>query len=222
MKRLRSDVTAYLEGERFERTKNRIVRRVARHGFGALAEDCAQEYAVAILSGRSGHQTIDQFVVDYLRKRIGSTRSSRISARKLESHADSYEQGNYDRSIRAADGFAVDDRLDIVRMDGFLGGRDREIFRAYFVEGLSEAEIGDHHNVTESRVSQILKRIQSRLSERIAAPRSAREREERRKLASILFGAWQRMEFETSRSLAFKESREMATIDGARFEKWIA
>lgn len=212
----------YLEGESFSKIKTRLRSTLSRNGFGSHAEDCAQEYALAILQGKSQRQTTDQFVIDYLRKRFGSARTPGFAQRKNRENADSYEQGNYDRSIGSRDGMPLDDRLDLRRMGTFLDGRDQEIFRKRFIEGMNEAEIGNQFGFSESWVCQRLKGIQSRIRERIAQAGSLSEREGRRKMVEILFGTWTRMEFEETQRVALKESGEMGRLDGARFEEWIA
>lgn len=208
--------------EKVKKTTARIKARILRYGYGHLGEDCAQEFFCRVLQGKSQHQTVDQFVIDYLRECFGSPRTPGFARRKAREHADSYEQGDFDRTTRHCDGTTLDDRFDLFGLVNTLRGRDREIAVYSMIWGMSEAEVADRYKVTESRICQILKRIQGRLSERIARPRHRLQIQATKAMAKVLFGSWQRMEFETHSRLAFEEPRALEKIDGYGYEKWIA
>lgn len=204
------------------KTRKRIEAAITRLGFERYAEDAAQEFFCRVLEGKSQHQTVDQFAVDYLRGRVGDSRTGLFAQRKNHEYANSYEQGGYDRAISSHNGKSLDDRLDLLRMVDLLGGRDKQIAIERFIGGMSEAEIAHHHKITESRICQILQRIQSSLSKRIASPESRMARKAAKEMARILFGSWTRMEFEPGQRMAFEEPGTMAPLDGQGFEEWIA
>lgn len=113
----------------------------------------------------------------------------------------------------------MNDRLDLLRMVESLRGRDREIAIKRYIEGMSEAEIGNYYQVTESRICQRLKRIQSRLSKRVTCTKSRKSAGE---MEAVLFISWERLEFEKNTRMAFEESGAMAPIDEARIREWFA
>jgi len=68
---------------------------------------------------------------------------------------------------------------------GFIGGKERCIFGLIYLWGLSEAEVGYLFDVSESRVSHWVKRIQKRLSARVETE-ARRESQRENKVEALL------------------------------------
>lgn len=61
------DVTA----ENYLKIKKRIKAGLVRYNLGHLAEDFTHDYFIHVMSGHGKHQTINQFIVDNLRRITG-------------------------------------------------------------------------------------------------------------------------------------------------------
>jgi RNA polymerase sigma factor (sigma-70 family) len=145
-------------------TAEKILRRAKtsarKRGFGEHADDLAQEVLLSFVEGRGRHQTIDQAVIDAIRRTFGDSRSDHhqlrracdwkgLTPRVLEIHGKS-------ESDRGCE-------IGFERIVSLLGGPDRAIIKLRYQWGFREREIGDLFGLTESRISQRLKDIQTRL-----------------------------------------------------------
>jgi DNA-directed RNA polymerase specialized sigma24 family protein len=133
--------------ELYERAKYVACKR----GHSELADDFAQEAVAGWLSGCGRHQTVEQRFIDYLRSQYGRAglRSSRLKFQERRKYVDLDEA----RNIAADPG-----DVGAARQFAYLfAGRQAFLYDAYFVQQLSEKEIGEMLNVSESRVSQMLK-----------------------------------------------------------------
>lgn len=206
----------------YQTIKTKITSSLQKFGFRAHADDCTQEYCVYMLEGKSQHQTIDQFVIDYLRRTRGGKRVRSYSQRQNFENADSIGAGAHEPAHHGYMGKHLETRIDCVGSLGRIQNRtDREMSILFFHYGYHEAEIANHYKVTESRVSQRLQRVQKCLSERVA--RTTRRQSKGAQEMEILGGIeTQIIPFPTSERVAFEKPREVAKLDEARFEKWIA
>lgn len=199
----------------------RIKFSASKMGFGRISDDIAQEILCRMLEGRHQHATVDQAVIDYLRREFGHKRSRSYDARYALATAGNADSEYSFNSIGTDPRGDLDVRWDAERLVELLRGRDRIIANQYYLEGYSEAEVANFHNVSESRVCQILKRIQSGLSKRVAKAAAYKGYREAQ-MEAILFIQRCSMEFSEADGLAFEEPREVARLDGVLFEAWIA
>lgn len=212
----------YTTKAEIEKVTRRIKRALFRFGYERDEEDAAQDFFVRVLEGKSQHQTIDQFVIDFLRKRYGNKRHPGGNKKSALEHADSFEQGEFDRTTADLSGEQLENRRDLIRLALRAGkDQDADILWLFRVEGFNETEIADHYKISPSRVSQRLKRVQSRLSERIKKE-AGYPRKGKTELESILSFKIERMEFEPNTRVALEEPGAMEAIDGQSFEEWIA
>lgn len=143
--------------EDYDRITKNISRVLRRFRISDDASDFAQEYVCGVLEGKHRHQTIDQFVIDVLRKRSGRKGSSGYDARQNLSNAttlDTYEDS--DRRIYSDD---LDARIHRDRNRKFIKSRMFELY----TEGFSMKEIGEQYGLSEVRVSQKLKVVAERI-----------------------------------------------------------
>ena len=133
------------------------------------AEDCAQEVITRMLELKHQHATIDQAVIDYLRSHTNLKGFRRRVEGQVEPRAHSYEQGEYDRVIRSNSGRDMVDRINDNRNREQLSGiidtmpdRTKTIMKMH-LEDKTMSEIATELQVTESRISQIQKRVSEKL-----------------------------------------------------------
>ena len=206
----------------YKEIEGRIQASLKKFGFVSHTEDCTQEYCVYMLEGKAQHQTIDQFVIDYLRRTRGDKRLRSYSQIKNFENANPIGAGTHEHAHHGYMGLHLDTRIDVLRNIRRIKNRtDREMSLLYFHYGYNEAEIADHYQITSSRVSQRLARVQKCLSERIA--KETRRSREGAPEMEILGGIEAEViPFRAAESVAFEKPTEVAKLDEARFEEWIA
>lgn len=133
------------------------------------ADDCAQEIIARMLDGKHQHATIDQAVIDFLRAHCNLKGFRRRVDGRVEPLTNSYEQGGYDRFVESDSGRDAVDRIDDNRNRGKLEmmldtmpERTSEIMRMHLADK-TMSEIASELQVTESRISQIQKRVREKL-----------------------------------------------------------
>jgi hypothetical protein len=128
-----------------------------------------------MLEGRHQHATIDQAVIDNLRKRSGRKGSVGYDQRLSLENATQSESATHLFFCSSHSGHDVETREDVSRYLRFVSDSiDRGCYVLYHAWGLNAGEIGDIFGFSESRVCQRLERVQSSLSKRIAAQKRAR------------------------------------------------
>ncbi|MDD0853026.1 hypothetical protein HBN50_07955 [Halobacteriovorax sp. GB3] len=109
-------------------------------------DDFFQEYRLTILDGRAKSQTLDQFAIDYLRKKLG-----RNGERRQESIVLEY----FDQQ-------SIEFPLSSIETNKFISsliGTERALFILRFQFGFTEAEMAHVFSITPSRISQVLNQI---------------------------------------------------------------
>lgn len=208
----------YVEEKDLKRIKARITHACYRFGLREEVDDVFQTFFV---SGRRG-QTIDQFVVDYLRRRSGRKGMPSYDKRQKLAQAKPIEDVEYKLACRGSPELDMEHRGDFFKLIGPVKlERDREIAMLFYYWGYLATEIGDFYKVSESRVSQILKRVQGCVSTGIAQ-KARGQRERALKVAEVGEIETEEISLGAFEGLAFKEPREVARLDEARFEQWIA
>jgi len=130
-------------------------------------EDCAQEIITKWLDGQGVHQTIDQAVIDYLRRGSGRKGNASYTLRQnLNNACDIESNASFDFGGGSA-GLSVEDRFDVIQFIEFFRGWERAVMYLTFVEGYGQSQIGHFFGVTEARVSQWITGFQKRISARI-------------------------------------------------------
>lgn len=192
-------------------------------GYPQLADDFSQEAIAKYLQGRKA--TFEQLLTDFLRAEYGDTRPHNCNARSRATHGmqslDTHDFGNLPVAIgsfgRDADGIRE-----------YLGGLEpdqRCIIILRYVWSFREAEIADCFGVTESRICQRLKRIQSCISARIAKEKNpGANREGPGEMAGILSEETTgepQMGFSKDRKMAKRESRGLEEDYETGFDPWL-
>lgn len=133
-------------------------------GHSEFAEDFAQEACIAIAAGRKA--TLDQILTDFLRRYHGDLRTS---SGRQRAYASCYAKSIWERE--GDDGLALVERIGSPgglpetrggnwRARVRLTGRDATLCDLIYDQELSRTESAELLGVTESRVSQMMSRIE--------------------------------------------------------------
>ncbi len=142
------------------RFRKRAVFSAARKGFAQHSEDLAHDALLSWLEGHGKHQTVDQAVGDAIRGAFGRPGTPGHELRgNLEQRAESLDALAY----RAVPSIDRDSLTDFERLIKPLESIDRSIVCLRFIWGFNEIEIANLFGITESRVSQRLHAVFSRL-----------------------------------------------------------
>jgi|GEM_PF-4976727 len=206
----------------YKTIKGRIQASLQKFGFISDTDDCTQEYCLYMLEGKAQHQTIDQFVIDYLRRTRGDKRVRSHTQRQNFENADSIGTGAYEPAHHGYMGSYLETRIDCIgSLRSITNRTDREMSQLFYHYGYNEAEIADHYKVSISRVCQRLTRVQKCLSARIAKE-TRRQRKGAREM-EILGGIEAKIiSFKAHERVALEEPGQMARLNETCFEKWIA
>lgn len=166
-------------------------------------EDCTQELLKNWIEGRGQKQTLDQFIIDYLRKSNGR-KGTRKRAYGLSSESYSDEICAHQISIYGNNELSVDNRRLINEIIATTHHWKRAILILNTQYGYEQAEIGYFFGVSESRVCQWIKEIQSGISKKIKTE-SKRQKKESNPVEKVLFEKTKRIE----RQLEPFENRRM-------------
>lgn len=146
-----------------EDVRKRAIYSAHKFGFGELAEDIAQEVVLDFLEGRSESSTVDQVAIDVIRRRFGRPGTPNFESRKSLRLAQSIVTEDGEETIGACDSELAGMRGDIERGLRCLSPVERLIFELSHIFGMKQKEVADELGVTESRVSQRLTQIESKL-----------------------------------------------------------
>lgn len=144
----------------YDKFKKRIGHSLRKLGFESEQEDASQVYFLKLLEGKSEHQTIDQFVIDYLRVRYGASRSPYFEQRKnfektlsLDTWANKHQDGFIEiKKHESEDNFWA--------MISYCKSReDRDLAILHYYWGFKLREIGEMYDISESHVCQKLRII---------------------------------------------------------------
>jgi len=151
--------------------RQRIIKSYIRiTGNGMDAEDTAQSVLLAWHKNNwKRGQTIDQAVIDCLRKQSGRKGSINYNQRGLLLQSESIE-GRRDL------GYELEDRECYNRFANLFRGSQRTMFLLREKWGLNEIEIADLFGVSSSRICQRFQGIQKRIQQRIYAEEKGKSR----------------------------------------------
>ena len=156
------------------------------------ADDCAQEVIEQYLSGKSAKQTVDQAVIDYLRRDSGRKGETSYTLRQNLRQGQSIDEPVFKNLSVGSVSQSLEDRLEVSRIIGMSHHWERAVMHLTFVEGYGQAEIGHFFGVSESRVSQWLARIQKRICKRMEAQE---QRQRAREVQEVLSQKTERIEW---------------------------
>lgn len=148
--------------------KRRVKRYLNSYNLGFLQEDCVHEIICRYLEGYHAKATIEQATIDYLRLSIGDKRtgSGILKHNAILQWQEKTPDILFDKLQD------VENKIDAHKILSKLDENPRfaraaKMARLYFIEGYRLREIGEEFNLTESRITQILKRVIRRLSESV-------------------------------------------------------
>jgi len=207
----------------YSKIKKRIFNSLRKFGKTELTEDYTHDWIVRISSGLGGKQTFDQFVIDNQRRERGREGLRSSSQRFNFENAHSIEQAEFIDPSLFGVRTSLDDRIDFGRMfSGQFKTRkiDTEIAKKFYIEGLSEVEIANIYQVSESRISQRIKRFSECLRSGIKHATS-RQGRENRIMETILHIKRSCLEFPENQKMALEKPFEMEINFRPIFEKWL-
>jgi RNA polymerase sigma factor (sigma-70 family) len=150
---------------KLNKLRKRAIISAGKYGFSEHAEDIAQEVLLHFIEGRGQSQTIDQAVVDCIRKRFGRPGHPGATAKYALATAESIEtdDGQRDFAAPVRESEFTECERDLERAGRLFKGVDAMIFQMRFREEMLQDEIAKILGVTESRVCQRINRIQKEL-----------------------------------------------------------
>jgi DNA-directed RNA polymerase specialized sigma24 family protein len=144
--------------------RSRAHSSAIRYGFKRDAEDLAQDAICTMIEHPTAGRTVDQHVIDAVRKRYGRPGLPGFGARQNLECAIANGAESDARAGEPCPGISPGDRIDLERMLRHLGvGEERAFFLLRYQYGFKEIEIAHLYGLTKSRISQRLKGIQNRL-----------------------------------------------------------
>lgn len=159
----------------------------------AKMEDLSHEVICYRLKySKRSTQSYQQSVIDCLRKQSGRKGFSGYDTRKELQKPSMLDDGNQFSGLAGPD---LVERGDIGKLTRFLCESDRIIIGLIYKWGFLETEIADIFNVSPGRISQRVKRIQSRLSARIEAQKSRAEGKRKKTVEELLQEKTERLEW---------------------------
>lgn len=146
-----SDLQKYLLDPKLKRRLRFLCRKFGKQQY---FEDIYHDYVVHILEGRGQHQTLDQFFIDHSRKKKWCQRDTvKTPLPKFVSH----DQHDFLKGKSK-----TEDPFKLEPLEA-LKGSERALAFLYFKYGMNQKELGELYQVSESRISQVLKDIKRRL-----------------------------------------------------------
>lgn len=143
--------------------RRRAIFSAARNGFSEQSEDLAHDVLVNWLEGHGQHQTVDQSVIDAIRRACGRPGTPGFECRRnVERPVDGLDA----LASRASPQIHPDSDADFERLIEPLESIQRAIVCLRFQWGFSEIEIGRAFGVSQSRISQRLSAALSRIESR--------------------------------------------------------
>lgn|GEM_PF-5308001 len=150
-------------------------RYIARGlGFQGDCEDIAQEAYLGGLKNPHWKQTARQRVIEAIRGIYGRTVGGICRDPLLNRLVDEYEEEIQLSSTGSSEEARING-YDFKRAVEVLQGEERVIFFLIYVWGFKEKEVGDCFGVSESRISQRLKKIQKNIQNKIRGGAETRE-----------------------------------------------
>lgn len=143
----REKLNKFLVSKKLEKRMKTIFFRSVNIG---EFDDFLSDYRLHLLEGFGHRQTLDQFRIDWIRKKCGRNGSKII-----------YESELFEKDISVRDSCGDDYDNCVSKLLGY----ERTIFILSFKYGLTLKEIGDVFALSESRVSLLMKDIGSKIAE---------------------------------------------------------
>jgi DNA-directed RNA polymerase specialized sigma24 family protein len=140
-------------------------------------DDLTQEVVTRMLEGKHKHATIDQCVIDYLRRTSGRKGTHGYLIRE------SKQEPLRENLISRYAGLSVDDRIDFNIITGKLRGWKRCIMLMRFRDGMLEEEIGNYFGFTNGWAHIWIERIQESIRRKI---KDEEQRTNKKELEKIL------------------------------------
>lgn len=164
-----------MENDEARELRERARGRATQTGFFDDADDLAQEVMLSYLSGNGAHQKVGHAVIDATRKLKGDPRTEVFAVR---SAFESMGEGIENESEGIEDFSEILDRKQKLNalLDA-LQGADRVLVCLLIIYGMDHREISYCFGVTESRISQRLGGLSTRI---YAAMVEAEQRESQR------------------------------------------
>lgn len=135
--------------------------RVACRKFGISdVEDAEQDLLLKMLENPERISTIDQMLIDYLRKSSGDKRAAGYNVRKAIRDAHSFEQDGFDNFIQRDNGISNRDRCLDIQLSCLKTDTQRFVL-TNLVVGETLGSISKMLGLSPSRISQIYSEVRN-------------------------------------------------------------
>lgn len=156
-----------LTNEQAKEFSRRAKISAGKYGFTEHAEDIAQDVLLHFSSGKGRHQTIDQAVLDAIRRDFGRPGTPNFDQRQCFNSPERLDDPDCSITDRHLEIESGELRGDFERLTQGLKGIERACIILKFKWGFTQKEISDCFGVTESRISQRVARMETSLHSRM-------------------------------------------------------
>jgi DNA-directed RNA polymerase specialized sigma24 family protein len=138
----RIEVSEYLASPNLKKRLNYLCKK---YGKGDEVDDVFQEYCLYILDGKSNHQTLEQFFIDYSRRHHWT---KNLRFQEVYENTEAQEEK---------------EEVEKIEFEKILTGTKRAIFVMHSILELETKDIALAFDVSTSRVHQVLREIKKEI-----------------------------------------------------------
>lgn len=153
-----------------KKIRNKVKMAARQFGMQDEWEDIAQEVLTRMLEGRHQHATVDQAVIDYIRKHQGDNRYKTSIKKRALIKAEHQDLDYFDTLASMNPWSKLDALIDskkCIELIGFDKKAQRAAIYLKYKEDWSQREIADCFGVTETAISLYLGNVERWLRKRL-------------------------------------------------------
>jgi DNA-directed RNA polymerase specialized sigma24 family protein len=149
-----------------KRIRNKVRIAATKLGFQKEWEDIAQEILTRMLEGKHKHATVDQAVIDYIRKEYGSKRYSSFESKNALAKAQHQDTDYFSQILKTNPWEKLNAQIDFkacIKLMGFTKKAERAAIYLKYKMDWNHVELSDCFGVSEVAISQYFKIIETAL-----------------------------------------------------------
>lgn len=163
----------------------RRAKRTAEYmGYDSEAQDIAQEVMIKFLVKGKG-QTIDQAIIDVLRRMYGNMRLKSLKAKQRFNNPRDLNLLHDELPSKILSEETFNSQIDFERILNLFDGKDRAMLCLKYYWGLTDDEVGHCFGVNGSRVSQCMKDIHKHIKAVIVTKKTKRQKKDTRSIKKL-------------------------------------